>query len=204
MKVMYKSKSRLILVVSMLLIAFTSVYSQTEMPDVLNKSSLKEQLKYIEERTRIYENYRAIREDMFQKLKGNISDTLSSSSNKIAVLKTQTSELRHTIDTLNATLSTTKTSLNEVTTSKNSIKVLGIEVNKTSYNSIMWTIIGILIIILAMGFLIFKRNLLVIINTNKELHDLKGEFEAYRKTTREAREKMSMAHFNELKKLRRA
>ena len=44
---------------------------------------MKEQLNYIEEKTRIYENYRAIREDMFQKLKGNISDTLSSANNKI-------------------------------------------------------------------------------------------------------------------------
>ena len=199
---MYQSRCRLLLIISMLLIAFTNAYSQTEMPDVLKNSPLKEQLKYIEEKTRIYENYRAIREDMFQKIKVNISDTLSSSFNRIGALKNNTAALKHTIDSLNTTLATTKTNLNDITSSKNSIKVLGIEVNKTSYNSIMWTIVGILLAVLAIGFVIFKRNLSVIIGTNKELHDLKDEFEAYRKTNRETREKMSMAHFNELKKLR--
>lgn len=199
---MYQSRCRLLLIISMLLIAFTNAHSQTEMPEVLKNSPLKEQLKYIEEKTRIYENYRAIREDMFQKLKVNISDTLSSSFNKIGALKNNTTALKHTIDSLNTTLATTKTNLNDITSSKNSIKVLGKEVNKTSYNSIMWTIVGILLAVLAIGFVIFKRNLSVIIGTNKELHDLKDEFEAYRKTNRETREKMSMAHFNELKKLR--
>ncbi|HBE42526.1 MAG TPA: hypothetical protein DDW27_15260, partial [Bacteroidales bacterium] len=48
--------------------------SQPEMPDVLQKGSLHEQLDYIEERTRIYEYYRAIREDMFQQIKKNTLD----------------------------------------------------------------------------------------------------------------------------------
>jgi hypothetical protein len=37
---------------------------------------------------------------------------------------------------------------------------------------------------------------------NKDLSDLKNEFEAYRKSAREAREKMSMEHFNEMKRLK--
>jgi uncharacterized membrane-anchored protein YhcB (DUF1043 family) len=66
----------------------------------------------------------------------------------------------------------------------------------------MWTIVAGLVAILVIGFLAFKRNLSVTFNTKKELRELKDEFEAYRKTSREAREKMSMDHFNELKKLR--
>ena len=110
--------------------------------------------------------------------------------------------LSKTIDTLSASLESTKISLEEITRTKNSISILGIEVNKLTYNSIMWTIVAGLIAILTLGFLVFKRNLSVTLNTKKELVDLKNEFETYRKTTREAREKMSMAHFNELKKLR--
>ena len=202
MKEMYHLQSRFLLIISMLLIAFSNAYSQTEMPDVLNKNTLKEQMKYIEEHTRIYETYRAIREDMFQKLNKNISDTLLSSSKKIVLLNNKTSILNHTIDSLNSTLATTKTSLDDITRTKNSIKILGIEANKGAYNAIMWTVIAGLIAMLAIGFLIFKRNLSGIISTNQELRELKDELEAYKKTTREAREKMSMSHFNELKKLR--
>jgi len=199
---MSKPQFRYLLIISMLFLVIMNVKGQTTMPEVLYKNSLKDQLNYIEEKTRIYENYRAIREDMFQKLKGNISDTLFSATNRIAALKNTTSGLNSKIDSLKTLYSTTNTELENVTRSKNSIKVIGIEVNKQSYNTFMWTIVAGLIAVLALGFLVFKRNMAITHNTKKELLDLKNEFEAYRKTTREAREKMSMAHFLELQKLK--
>lgn len=202
MKEMYKSQFRFILILSMFFFGFMSVKGQTTMPDVLNKNSMKEQLNYIEDKTRIYEYYRAIREDMFQKIKRNMTDTLSSANNKIVILKNTTLILNHTIDSLNTLYETTNTSLENVTRTKNSIKVAGMEVNKLAYNTIMWTIVAGLIAVLVLGFLAFKRNIMVTHNTKKELLDLKNEFETYKKNAREAREKMSMAHFIELKKLK--
>lgn len=178
------------------------VTGQSAMPDILIKNSLKEQLNFIEDHTKIYENYRAIREDMFQKLKGNVSDTLWTANSKIADLNKTRSTLNHTIDSLSNTLETLKTSLEKITRTKNSISVIGLEVNKLTYNKIMWTILAGLVATLLFGFLVFKRNLSVIFNTKKEFQELKNEFEAYRKTSREAREKLTMDHFNELKKLR--
>ena len=202
MKEIHKSGFRFISTVAFLVFTCFTAGGQTTMPDVLTKNRLKEQLNYIEEHTRIYENYRAIREDMFQKLKGNISDTLSSANKKIAILNSTVSGLKQTIDSLNSTLETTNTRLENVTRTKNSISVLGMEVNKSTYNIIMWLIIIGLAAILVLGFIVLKRNLSVTLNIKKELSELKDEFQAYRKTTREAREKMSMAHFNELKKLK--
>lgn len=193
---------RCVLILAVAVISFVKVTGQVTMPDVLLKSPLKEQLNYVEERTRIYENYRAIREDMFQKIKGNVTDTLSSLNNKIAGLNKTVSSLNRTIDTLRTNLSTTQTRLEEMTVTKNSIRVAGIEVNKATYNKVMWTILAGLIATLLFGFLVFKRNLLILSNTKKEFQELKVEFEAYRKTTREAREKLTMDHFNEIKKLK--
>ncbi|HBE42527.1 MAG TPA: hypothetical protein DDW27_15265, partial [Bacteroidales bacterium] len=71
-------------------------------------------------------------------------------------------------------------------------KVLGMDVNKYAYNSVMWIIIAGLVTLLVIVFLTLKSNLSVTRNTKKDLEDLKTEFEAYRKQSREAREKMSM------------
>jgi tetrahydromethanopterin S-methyltransferase subunit B len=202
MKAMNKSIHKLTLTVAILLIAFMRVNSQATLPDDLIKTPLTDQLKYLEERTRIYENYRAIREDMFQKLKENVTDTVVYTKKKISGLNASTKTLNQRIDSLNSTLNTTKTMLDEMTATKNSIEVLGMEVNKISYNGIMWTIIIGLICALVFGFLAFKRNLSVTQNTKKELIELKDEFETYRKTSREAREKMSMDHFNEIRRLK--
>lgn len=199
---MYQSHYRLMLIIAMLLLAIIKINGQTAMPEELNKGSLKVQLNYLEERTRIYENYRAIREDIFQKIKANITDTLSSANKKIGELNKLLSVKIRVIDSLNTTLGTARTNLDEMTSTKNSIKVLGIEVNKTTYNSLMWTIIILLALILAIGFLLFKRNLSVTTASKKDFKELKEEFEVYRKTTREAREKMSMEHFKEVQRLK--
>jgi hypothetical protein len=89
-----------------------------------------------------------------------------------------------------------------MTATKNSIRLMGMEINKTGYNTIMWSIILVLGALLAIGFLVFKRNLYVMIGTGKELKQLREEFESYRQSTRIAREKMEMTHFNEIKKLK--
>ena len=187
---------------AVVVISVIKVTGQVTMPDILQKSSLKEQLNYIEEHTIIYENYRAIREDMFQKIKRNVTDTLSSLNIKIAGLNKTASALNRTIDTLRTNLSSTQTRLEEMTVTKNSIRVAGIEVNKATYNKIMWTILAGLVATLLVGLLVFRRNLSVMSNTKREFQELKTEFEAYRKTSREAREKLTMDHFNEVKRLK--
>ncbi len=177
---------------------------QTSMPEVLTKGTLKEQMDYINDKTRIYELYRAVREDMFQQIKTNSIDSLNASKAVITGLKGNIKTRDLSIDSLNVALTAIKDDLGKMTKTKNSISLLGIEINKVAYNAVMWIIIALLAGALAIGFLVFKRNRIVTMHTKKEFEDLKKEFEAYRKASREAREKMSMAHFNELKKLRGA
>ncbi len=193
---------RFAVIISMLILLTFKGNGQTTMPEELNNGTLKEQLNYLDAHTRIYENYRAIREDMFQKIKKNATDSLSGAKMRIAGLNAMTTSLNLKIDSLNNSLETTKTSLEEMTRTKNSIKVIGFNVNKLTYNSIVWTIIAGLVLILVLGFLVFKRNHYITLNTKQELKELKDEYEAYRKTSREAREKMTMDHFNEMKKLK--
>lgn len=193
---------RCILIFAVMLMAVTKGNGQTALPDELTRNSIKEQINYIEIHTRIYENYRAIREDMFQKVNGNILDSLSADRKRIAGLNKVKSALDNSNDSLNTLLETTRSSLEKVTSTKNSIRVFGIEVNKVAYNTIMWMIVAGLLTVLGFGFLVFKRTWFVNISTRKELKDLRDEFEAYRQSTRIAREKMAMDHFNEIKKLK--
>jgi len=195
---------RLVLLFALITIFPLIAESQTTMPETLQNGSLKEQLDYIQDKTRIYEEYRAVREDMFQKIKTNSIDSLNKAKAEISSLKLTARVRNTTIDSLNTSIETVKTDLESMTKTKNSINLLGIEINKTAYNAFMWTLIAVLAGLLAVGFLAYKRNHTVTAQTKKEIEEIKKEFEAYRKASREAREKMSMAHFNEIKKLRGA
>lgn len=188
--------------IALLMSVISIGYSQNLIPEMNSQSSLEGQLDYVEEHTRIYENFRAIREDVFQKLKSNITDSISASKKKIQNLNSLNYGIKNSYDSLQASLETTKTRLDEMTLTKESVPFLGMDVNKTTYNSIMWTLVFGLIILLAIGYFVFNRNRIVTVSTKNALEDLKIEFEKYRKTTREAREKADMAHFNEIQKLR--
>lgn len=171
-------------------------------PIDLTTTPIREQFSSIENRTKIYENFRAVREDMFQKLKKNVNDTIAGMRSRIAATNRQEAGLRSTIDSLNSKLNNTQTNLDDMTRSKNSISFLGMDLEKGSYNSIMWAIIISLVLLLLIGFLVFRRNQNIVVSSRKDLDELKAEFETYRRTSREAREKMALQHFNELKKLK--
>lgn len=176
--------------------------SQSTMPEVLENGTLIDQMDYIEQRTRIYENYRAIREDLFQKIKKNSLDSLVRAKNEISGLIDTRSQLTARIDSLNSNLEGTREQLDEMTLTKNAVKVFGIEVNKVTYNLVMLSVIGGLLVVLVFGYLAYIRTRAVTVAARKEHEELKQEFDKYRTESREAREKLVMDHFLEIKKLR--
>ncbi len=191
------------------ILAFSAIFftvinanGQTSMPAELSSSPIEEQIQYVEKHTRIYDNFRAIREDIYQKINGNFIDTLLAEQNRITALENMTANLNSKTDSLNALLATTRANLEEATTTKNNIRVLGMELNKGAYNTIMWILVGALAFILALGFLVFKRNLTVLLRTEKDLKELKDEFAAYKQSSRLAREKLEMDNFRAIQKLK--
>jgi DNA mismatch repair ATPase MutS len=195
-----------ILKLSFLLAVFfavgTRVYCQNDMPDVFKQESIPEQLKYLEEHTRIYENFRAVREDIFQKISKNTIDTLSKSTHKINSLIIRNTVLNNRIDSLRKAQESFNLELKEVTRTKESISVLGLEINKKTYNTFMWTLTAALIALLLIGYFTFRQNRMITLRTKKDLNELMDEYEKYKKKTRLEREKMTIDHFNEIKKLR--
>ena len=119
-----------------------SSYCQNAAPDMLEQGTIPEQFKFLEERTRIYENYRAIREDMYQKISRNSIDTLKKAKNRINELALHTATLNNRIDSLNKSLESANNNLAKATRTKDSLSVLGMEVNKLTYNTVMWILLA--------------------------------------------------------------
>jgi hypothetical protein len=199
---MGNSMLRQFVILAVFTFAVTAAAGQVKMPDELSTSTIEDQFRYVESHTRIYEGFRAIREDIFQKVNGNFLDTLAAEKSRIAELKTLTKALNVKADSLNILLASTRGSLAEVTATKNKVSVLGLGLNKGTYNAIMWTLIGALLVLMVIGFLIFKRNLVVLLRTEKDLKELKDEFAAYRQSSRIAREKVEMDLFRANQKLK--
>jgi hypothetical protein len=199
---MNQSLLKLSFVMAILLAVGTRAFCQNDMPDVFKLEPIPEQLQYLEEHTRIYDNFRAVREDIFQKITKNTIDTLSKNTTRINSLILRNRVLNNRIDSLKKAQESFNAELKEVTRTKESISVLGLEINKNTYNTFMWTIMAVLVLVLLIGYFTFRQNRSITIRTKKDLAELMDEYEKYKKKTRLEREKMTIDHFNEIKKLR--
>ena len=178
------------------------VMAQNTMPEVLNEGTLQEQQDYIQEKTRIYQDFRAIREDIFQKIKRNSLDSLAAAKSDILELENQLRKYGIQIDSLQSELRTTNSNLDEAIKNRDRMSFIGIPVNKALYNSIMWIVIVGLLVLTVVLFLTAKRNITTTIRTKKDLEEIREEFETYRKESRERQEQLVVKHHNELRKLK--
>lgn len=199
--------SKIILAVVTILICLSGypwnkVYSQVEMPEILNTGSLQDQFNYLEDRTRIYNNFRAIREDMFQKIKSNSIDSLAAEKRIVFQLEGQLNNQNMRIDSLMAELQTTNVSLDEAIRNRNRLTFLRIPMQKALYNTIVWIIIAGLSFLSVVLFLLTRRVVVISRNNKNDLEEIKEEFEAYRKNSRERYEKLAVQSHNEIRRLK--
>ncbi len=197
-----KNSFPFIALLSILFFMPVSEANAQSLPEVLEEGTLNEQYEYLHERTNIYNNYRAIREDMFQKIRRSSLDSLNSAQREIGALQQEISQHQASKDSLEALLNETVSERDAAIRDRDSLSLLGISMNKTFYNVLLWSIIGGLAIVLLVIFFLFKRAHQIANQKTRETKELQDEFEEYRKTSRERFEQQAIDHFNEVKRLR--
>ena len=191
-------------IVCLFLIPIQSLNAQSPMPAILDSASLESQLDYLQERTRIYNGFRAIRDDIFLKMQGNALDSLNKEKLEVARLNSEITEQSFMVETLNSDLTRAKNERDQAIRTKDSFSFLGIQMQKGLYSTIMWIVVLGLLLVGVLLFLMFKRSYAVTVQTKKELENIQEDYEEYRKSTREKYEKLVVSHHNEIMKLKRS
>jgi len=181
---------------------FSMTNAQSGILPVLDSATLESQMEYIHQNTRVYNNFRAVREDVFLKMKRNVIDTLNAEKLLGAQLNSRLTERDFQIETLKTDLGRTKNERDEAITNKNSLTFIGISMNKAVYNSVMWFIVLGLAALAVIMLVLFKRSHVVTSQTKNELQTTQKEFEEYRKNAREKYEKLVVTHHHEIMKLK--
>lgn len=169
---------------------------------VQDSATLEQQLDYIHNKTRVYNDYRAIRDDVFLKMKRNVVDTMTATLLKVEKLNSALSERNFEIGKLNSDLKLANEERDEAIRNKDSMTVLGINMNKPVYNSVMWFIILGLATLAIILSVLFRNTHAQTSHVKTELNALHDEFEEYRKSSREKYEKLVVSHHNEIMKLK--
>ena len=179
-----------------------AVDAQSGASAVLDSALLEAQLDYIHENTRIYNDFRAIREDIFQKLRRNVKDTLNATKLEVEELNSRLTEKKFLNESLNTDLTRTKNEKDEAIRNRDRLSFIGIQMNKTLYSSVMWFIILGLAALAILMVMLFRRSNLVTKKVKKELQVSQEDFDLYRKSSREKYEKLVVSHHSEIMRLK--
>ena len=181
----------------------TEVSGQDVLPEVFDTATIDGQLDYLEQRTRIYNGFRAIREDMFQAAVESVQDTILEATATIGRLSSDIAERDSRIELLRNDLERAREERDQAIRTKDSFSLFGLDINKGIYNTIVWLIVLGLAAAAVIIFLLFKRSHTVTSQLKRELGETREEFDAYRQSAREKQEKLVVAHHNEIMKLKK-
>lgn len=193
-----------------LLCSFNTLQAQTKTSDEddklsLDNSTINNQFEYVLQKSGDFRGtngsmYEAVKRSMLTTLQAHTNDTLKTLRKDLAdtqaMVKTQANE----ISELKTNLSNTQASLEKTTNEKNNMSLFGLQMSKSSYNVLMWSIIGILLAMLMLFIYKYKNSHVITKEAKKALEEIEVEFEEHRKTALEREQKVRRQLQDELNK----
>jgi len=174
----------------------------------LDKGSISSQFDYLAKKGGNYraegKRYEVIVEGNLFKIRKNVLDSLKVSYDKISSLKTTISGHEATINDLNGKLENTTNNLSAVTEEKDSMSFLGMLVSKGTYNFILWSAIGALLLMLLFFIYKFRNSNILTQEAKSSLAELETEYEDHRRRALEREQKISRELQDEINKYRKS
>ncbi|QLG43876.1 tRNA (guanine-N1)-methyltransferase [Costertonia aggregata] len=194
------------------LLAFNLQYAQDDSQNdddlSLDKGPISSQFEYISKKSGNYrqdgKRYEVVRVLSLDKLRKNVLDSINAANIKAAELKATISKNEATIASLNSKLSETTNNLTNVTEEKDSMSFLGMLVSKATYNFILWTVIGALLLLLLLFIYKFRNSNILTQEAKTALSDLEVEYENHRRRALEREQKISRELQDEINKYRKS
>ena len=195
-----------ILLTLIALLAINLQFAQDKTTDILSldKGTIESQFQYIYKKSGNYradgKRYEVVRVISLDKLQQNVVDSLNVYQKKEEALKATITGHETTIGSLEKKLSETSNNLVAVTEEKDSMSFLGSLVSKSTYNVILWTIVGSLLLLL-IGFIYKFRNSNILTQEAKlALTEVEKEYEDHRRRALEREQKVSRQLQDEINK----
>jgi len=164
--------------------------------------SLNGQYQFMLSRTRTSaDGYKMVARYRLDQLWKNVNDTLRKERAERRGLQQQLSEQGKTVNYLKTEISGKDASINENTNKLNEIKFLGISFDKGTYNIIVWSIIGILVIALIIIIARSGKNISEAKHRTQLYNEISEEYQSYKSKTVEKERKLARELQDERNKL---
>ncbi|TPV32262.1 tRNA (guanine-N1)-methyltransferase [Paucihalobacter ruber] len=200
-----KHQFKFITLIFSFLVVFNVTAQQTDETSEEDKLSLTEgdvenQFEYVIQRSNNYQDYKVVKKVWLQQLKSHVMDSLNQVKSEVVksslVIEQQSEELSKLKDDLNST----KLKLDNTITEKDSMQLFGLQLSKTGYSTIMWAVIGVLLLMLFLFIYKFNASNSITNSTKKKLVEVEEEFEEHRRVALEREQKVRRQLQDEINK----
>ncbi|RLD35650.1 MAG: tRNA (guanine-N1)-methyltransferase [Bacteroidetes bacterium] len=171
---------------------------ETETKPSLNSGTIESQFNYLITKSNRYEAFKVVKESWLYKIKKNVSDSLNVIQTTLRETQKRETVNQNEIQSLNSELKQTREKLTQAIKEKNSIRFVGVPMNKNGYKSLVWTIIAGLTAGIVILFLMFRRSHSVTTRMKNDLEETKEELEAFRRRALERESQLARELHDEI------
>ncbi len=128
--------------------AVISAQSNTKKSIDLTRGSVEEKFNEVYTKSSNYQDYKVIKKYIFNQLKKEVLDSLKKEKNNYKNAQNEIVKLQNQINKLQTDLNQANAQIETLTEQKNNIRFLGMSIEKSKYQWIVWSIISVLIFVL--------------------------------------------------------
>ncbi|AXT20578.1 tRNA (guanine-N1)-methyltransferase [Flavobacteriaceae bacterium AU392] len=171
----------------------------------INEGTIADQFEFVIKKSSNWrdekgQSYEVIKRNLMITLKEHTLDSIKAFQKRLddtnKIVNTQQNE----INDLKSNLTTTQSTLDATNIEKDSMSLLGLQLSKTSYNVLMWSIIAALLAFLLMFIFRFKNSNVITKAAKKALAETEEEFEEHRRNALEREQKVRRQLQDEINK----
>ena len=164
------------------------------------EATLENQFIDVIEKSNRYQEYKVVKKFKLDKLRKNVTDTISKLKSTIDASNTKIDEQQNEINQLSTKFNNSQNELKASTERENNMVLFGISTSKSVYNIILWSIIGGLTFLMIIFFIRFKRSNVVTKETRLKFEEIETEFDDHRQRTLEREQQMRRKLQDEINK----
>jgi archaellum component FlaF (FlaF/FlaG flagellin family) len=186
------------IILSATLLTFTlSSYAQSD------TNTIENQFNTLISQSNNWQNYKVVEKNKLQHVQQNVKDSIHSLQTTIRQNKAALIEQKTSIDSLSNQLTALQKELTIALDQENNLDFIGISTHKSTFKTIVWSIILILLLALGVLFTQFKKSFTDTKDARKKQLDAESELEEYKKLALEREQKIRRQLQDELNKNKR-
>ncbi|WP_053002609.1 tRNA (guanine-N1)-methyltransferase [Kordia jejudonensis] len=166
----------------------------------LKEGPIEAQFEFIIKNSNKYQDYKVVKRAWIEKLQKNVADSINAIRKdydaEVAKVATQQTE----IEQLKTDLAAVNQKIADLNTEKDSISLLGIQLSKGTYQTLMWGIIAVLAILWLFFAYRFKSSNAITKEAKAKLAETEEEFEEHRKRALEREQQVRRKLQDEINK----